>query len=351
MLFTAGSPDDLLQILAVLARVRRGSLEAASARRGARLVLGQQALALVLDPSSVGMPRSELGSTLCHSPVFRGLDEDVEAVLDHLVAGDWLADINGRLVAGTETIVRFGGRGQAFAELAVSFDSRASIGVVTDDGSFIGFIDWSEAQADKRIGKGEPFRLAGRVWKGVDVVGGSLRVVPATGATEARAPSWRGPSLEVDRQTWETAREILEGTEVPSAVDDRGEQWLVALRAQWRPLLASPVRVSSHDVVVATFAGAGVHRSLLAMLGLKGTTDGPILRIPEAWSALKDRATAVLSHFDELAETECRRLAPEMAATTKHGCLVPESVLVNEAREFAFDGDGVHRVLALLAED
>lgn len=351
MLFTAGSPDDLLQILAVLARVRRGSLEAASARRGARLVLGQQALALVLDPSSVGMPRSELGSTLCHSPVFRGLEEDVEAVLDHLIAGGWLADINGRLVAGTETIVRFGGRGQPFAALAVSFDSRASIGVVTDDGAFIGFIDWSEAQADKRIGKGEPFRLAGRVWKGVDVIDGSLRVVPAAGATEARAPSWRGPSVEVDRQTWETAREVLEGTEVPSAVDDRGEQWLVALRAQWRPLVASPVRVSSRDVVVATFAGAAVHRSVLAMLGLVGTTDGPMLRIRGAGAVVKALAMTALSHLDELAETECRRLAPEIAATAKHGGLVPESVLVNEAREFAFDRDGVHKVLALLAGD
>lgn len=351
MLFTAGSPDDLLQILAVLARVRRGSLDAACARRGARLVLGQQALALVLEPSSVGMARSELGSTLCHSPVFRGLDDDVEAVLDHLIAGGWLADVNGTLVAGAETIARFGGRGQAFAELAVSFNRRASIGVVTDDGTFIGFIDWSEAQADKRIGQGEPFRLAGRVWKGVDVIDGSLRVVPAAGATGARAPSWRGPSLEVDRQTWETAREVLEGTEVPSAVDDRGEQWLAALRAQWRPLVTSPVRVSGDDVVVATFAGAAVHRSLLAMLGFEGTTDGPILRIPGARSAVRARATAVLSHLDELAETECRRLAPEVEASAKHGGLVPESVLVNEAREFAFDRDGVHKVLALLAED
>jgi ATP-dependent Lhr-like helicase len=351
MLFTAGSPDDLLQILAVLARVRRGSLEAASARRGARLVLGQQALSLVLDPTSVGMARPELGSTLCHSPVFRGLDEDVEAVLDHLIGGGWLADLNGTLVAGAETIARFGGPGRAFAELAVSFDSRASIGVVTHEGSFIGFIDWSEAQADKRIGRGEPFRLAGRVWKGVDVVDGSLRVVPAAGANEARAPSWRGPSLEVDRQTWETAREVLEGTEVPSAVDDRGAQWLSALRAQWRPLVASPVAVSGDDVVVATFAGAAVHRSVLAMVGFAGTTDGPTLRIRGARSAVTAEATAVLSRFDELAESECRRLAPEVAALVKHGGLVPESVIVNEAREFAFDRNGVHNVLALLAGD
>lgn len=351
MMFTCGSPDDLLGVLAVLARVRRGALEAPNARRGARLVIGQQALALVLDPTSVGMGRHDLASTLCHSPVFRGLDGDVDATLDHLIASGWLADVGGTLVAGAETVHRFGGRGLGFSELAVSFESRASIGVTTSDGTFVGFIDWSEAQADKRIGKGEPFTLAGRRWKAVDIVDGAVRVVHAGDAAgAAKAPSWRGRAVEADRGTWETAREVLEGTEVPAALDTRGQRWLEMLRLQWQPKLAAPVMAVGDEVVAATFAGAAVHRSVLAMLGFEGSTDGPELRLRGAFGAVRAQATALLDCFEEHAAEECRRLVPEVAALTKHGELIPPSVLEAEAREFAFDSDGVRKVLTVLAE-
>lgn len=351
MLFTCGSPDDLLQVLAVLARVRRGALEAPPARRGARLVLGQQALTLALDPTSVGMSRSDLASTLCHSPVFRGLDDDIDATLDHLVANEWLAEYQGLVVAGSETQQRYGGRGLPFAKLAVSFETQASIAVVVEDGTLVGFIDWSESQADKRIGRGEPFTLGGHTWRVVDIVDGAVRVVPARGVTGAKAPSWRGTSLDVARETWETAQEILAGTEVPTALDDRGALWLGALRAQWRPRLERPVGSIDDGTTAATFAGTAVHRSVLAMLGLQGSTDGPVLRLAATAEDTRERAAAVLGSFDEAEATECLRLVPEVAGSVKHGGLVPESVLVSEAREFVFDRVGARKVLTMLAEN
>lgn len=339
-LFSCQSRDDLLQVLAVLARVRRGALDVAPAKRGARLVIGQQALVMAMDPTTVGMSRSALAATLCHSPVFRGLDADVEATLDHLLDAGWLNDIHGTLVAGSLTTERHGAKGRAFAQLAVSFETRPSIGVVADDGATVGFIDWSEAQADKRIGKGEPFTLGGRRWQPIDVVDGSLRVRPAGDGRAAKPPSWKGPSIEVDRLTWETAREVLAGTDVPSALDERGAVWLAELRSEWAARLSSPVRVSGGapaQVEAATFAGASVHRSVLAILGFEGTTDGPVLRISGAAETVRAQAAVALDHFDELAERECARLVPQVAALTKHGELVPHSVLLAESREFFFD--------------
>ncbi len=64
-------------------------------RRGARLMLGQQALALALDPARTGFERHALASAICYSPVFRGLQDDALATLDHLVENEWLLDVAG----------------------------------------------------------------------------------------------------------------------------------------------------------------------------------------------------------------------------------------------------------------
>jgi len=349
MLFTCGTQEDLLQVLAVLARVRRGALEPLPARRGARLMLGQQALAMALDPARTGFERHELASAICYSPVFRGLQDDALATLDHLVAHEWLLDVRGLLVAGHRANDEFGGGGRNFARLAASFDARASVSVVTEDGTFVGTIDRAAAQDDKAVGRGEPFRLGGAAWRPVDVTHDVVRVVPAAAGVAATALSWRGPSLDVERATWETAREILVRTDVPTAMDDRCEQWLDILRAQWRPRIERPVRETSRETMVATFAGAAVHRSVLAALGTEGAGDGPELRIASPdLATLRSRAHAALARLDGVLDAEADRLAATIGGP--HRELVPPSVLKAEAAEFAVDGEGIRTVLTVLAE-
>lgn len=348
MLFTCGTPDDLLQVLAVLARVRRGQLEPFPARRGARLMLGQQALALALDPARTGFERHDLVSALCYSPVFRGLQDDARATLDHLVEQDWLLDIHGILVAGHRANTEYGGGGRKFARLAASFDTRASISVVTEDGMSVGSIDWAVAQDDKAIPSGLPFRLGGKSWQAVEVTNGVVRVVPASAGLAAKAPSWRGPSLDVERSTWETAREILESTEVPAAMDQRCAQWLEILRAQWRPRIERPVSKGSRETTVATFAGAAVHRSVLRVLDAEGSGDGPELRIisPDL-ATVRSRTGAALASLEDVLDSEARRLAATIGGP--HRELVPPSVLHAEAAEFAVDGEGIRKVLMVLS--
>ena len=348
MLFACGTPDDLLQVLAVLARVRRGALEPLPARRGARLMLGQQALALALDPARTGFERHELASAICYSPVFRGLEEDALATLDHLVEDEWLHDVRGLLVPGHRANLEFGGRGLNFARLAASFDSRAAMTVMAEDGTCVGTIDWTATQEDKSVARGEPFRLGGRAWRAVSVDKEVVRVVPAPAGHAVKAPSWRGPSLDVDRQTWETAREILESTEVPAAMDDRAERWLEILRVQWRPRIVKPLWEGDREITVATFAGAGVHRSVLSILGADGTGDGPELRVASPDRAtLRTLARTALADLGPVLKSEAARVAATIGGPHRH--LVPRPVLEAEAAEFGVDAEGIGKVLSMLA--
>lgn len=350
MLFTCGTPDDLIQMLAVLARVRRSALDPIPARRGARLMLGQQALALAFEPVRTGFERHELAAAICFSPVFRDLRDDALATLDHLVDQEWLSDVRGRLVPGHRAMVRFGGGGLNFAGLAASFDTRASLAVVDEGGRSVGSIDWTAAQETTSIAQGEPFQLDGRAWRAVEVTSEAVRAVPAAVGTAAKPPSWRGPSLDVDRPTWQTVREILGSTEVPAAMDERAELWLEMLRAQWRPRFDKPLSVADRETVVATFAGAAVHRAVLAILGLEGTSDGPDLRIRSTNRAeLRTRAQAALADLPTALATEAERVGATIGG--RHRELIPASVLAGEAAEFWVDEEGIRTVLTILSEE
>jgi hypothetical protein len=277
------------------------------------------------------------------------LQEDALATLQHLVEKEWLSDVRGLLVPGHRANLEFGGGGRKFAKLAASFDTQASVPVVAEDGTFVGYLDWSHAQEDKLVGRSEPFRLGGRSWTPVAVSPEAVRVVPAAEGAAARSPSWRGPSLDVDRATWETAREILENTDVPAAMDERGEHWLEVLRARWRAGLAQPVWYSDRETVVATFAGAAVHRSVLAVLESDGADDGPQLRItsPDP-TTLRTRAKAALTDMGGTVDREAARIAATIGG--RHRDLVPVSVLKAEAAEFAVDAEGIRKVLTMLIE-
>ncbi len=154
----------------------------------------------------------------------------------------------------------------------------------------------------------------------------------------------------MDRATWETAREILESTEVPAAIDERGELWLAILRAQWRSRLERPLSHSANETTAATFTGAGVHRSVLAILDAEGVSDGPELRVSSPDRAtLRARSQQALNDFVGVLEAEAIRVAETIGG--RHRELLPASVLVAEAAEFHVDAEGIRKVLEMLAEE
>lgn len=342
VVFTVADADDLVLLLAVVARARRGDLGREDPQRGARLVLGQQAMAICLQEFIVD--REALYETLRWSSTFAGLEADIGATIDHLVAEGFLRSDGDRLVLGPAGNTRFGGR-QGVLDLLATFNSVAGAVVADESGRKIGTVDWT--QVDERDGRASRgLVLSGRPWTivRIDRLEGVVTVRPGE---RGRAPSWRGPSLEVDRATWEAVREVLDATEVPTELDERATQWLVDLRRSWHSRLENPVRAADEATVVDSFCGESVHRAALHALDLEGHAEGATCEISASPIVISTRAQALLSRFDAVLDAEAARVATQLQI--RHRDLVAPAVLAAEARRFHVDASGLHRFLTMLA--
>ena len=342
LVFTTGQADDLLLILGVLARVRRGDLEELPPRRGARLILGQQALALATERTVVR--RRELGDALRWAPTFSASGGDIEATINHLLAEGWLVQVEDSLVPGARANARF--TGQRLGDLAVNFEGGSGARVVDQAGNRVGQVDWTQMEEDSLARRDRSIVLAGRTWEvlTVDRATGSVVVRPGD---KGRPISWRGQAVEVDRRTWEAVREVLLTTEVPLAMDERAEAWLNSSRSRWAPRLDHPVRQVGAEVVVDSFAGAAAHRATLSALAADGQAEGTTCTLTGALYELRERAAAALENLETVIDTEAQRVAPTL--NVRHRELLPASVIVAEAREYHVDVDGLQKVLSLLA--
>ncbi|MDQ1358332.1 MAG: ATP-dependent helicase Lhr and Lhr-like helicase [Acidimicrobiaceae bacterium] len=350
MLITVGDADSLLLALAAVARSRRGALDPVPPRRGARLVLGQQALMLAFERLSY--TPVDLHEYLRFSPLFRPLGAEIDATITHLVANGWLARVGPDediLIVGPAATARFGGKG--FFDLLATFSAAQEASVVTEGGRPVGSLDWDEVSDAAGRTRPGPVVLAGTRWLliSVDRPAGTVTVAPAPESTEgSRVPSWRGPSLEVGRATWETAREILRATDVPGVImDARGERWLDDLQRAWRPRLATPARAEGGHTVVDAFAGAAVHRAVLAALDREGSVDGPSCHIDGAVAGVAEQAKGLLGDLDRVFEAEAARQSARLVI--RHPDLVAPSVRLAEARRYHVDRVGITRTLSLLA--
>jgi hypothetical protein len=130
-------------------------------------------------------------------------------------------------------------------------------------------------------------------------------------------------------------------------MDARADRWLDDLRRTWRPRLATPVRAEGGQSVVDAFAGAAVHRAVLAALDREGTVDGPSCYIDGAVAEVGQQATRLLQDLDQVFEAEAGRQSARMVI--RHPELTAPSVLLAEARQYHVDHDGITRILSLLA--
>jgi ATP-dependent helicase Lhr and Lhr-like helicase len=344
MVFTVGQPDQLVLVLATVLRARRNHLEQVDPQRGARLVLGQQALAVT--QQSFLVDRSQLGETLRWSPTFAGLDAEIEATIDHLIAEQWLRSDGDRLVPGRRHNERFGGV-RGIVQLLATFQSSPGAMVVEEAGRKVGTVDWREL--DDRDGgrRDAALVVSGRSWEvvRVDRREGILVVKPGKGG---KPPSWQGPMVEVERATWEAVREVLANTDVPVDADARAHDWLSRARSAWAGRLETPARSAGDRTVVDSFCGVPVHRAALAALGVEGRAEGATCEIASPLPVVAERARALLDEFDAVLDADARRVAPQLQV--RFPDLVAPAVLLAEARRFHVDADGLHRFLTLVAE-
>ena len=343
IVFTIGEPDQLLLLLGTLARVRRGDLDHVDPQRGARLVLGQQAIAATHQVFIAD--RSQLHETLRWSPTFHGLNADIEATIDHLLANRWLQGDGDRLVLGAEGHQRFGGR-SGIVELLATFESHAGMTVIDEAGRKVGTVDWKQFDEQEGTTALKGFILSGQPWTvvGVNRAEGIVTVRPGE---HGRPPSWRGPMVEVERPTWEAVKDVLSSTEVPVQLDDRARSWLDLERANWAGRLEKSVRTADNTTVVDSFCGIQVHRAALAALTVEGHAEGATCELNAPLPVLAERSRALLDDFDAVLDDQAARVAPQLAI--RYPELVPQSVLLAEARRFHVDAHGLHRFLTMLA--
>lgn len=337
MVFTTGEADDLLLVLAVLLRARRGDVGDVDPRRGARLVLGQQALSLTIQ--QLATDRDALRDTLRWSSVFSGLEPEIDATIDHLIDAGYLQEVAGSIILGREGHRRFSGP-RGLASLLATFSGNAGASVVGPGDAPVGHIDWRQAEVGREL------LLAGRAWRvtSVNRDRGQVLVEPSSEGTPL---SWRGPSHEVERPTWEAVREILAGTDVPVAVDERGRQWLAAARLAWEPRMEHPVRATATGTVVDAFAGQRVHQSVLAILDVDGRAEGTGFLAGGPPHELAARSVAALADIEQVLHREALRQAPSFLPANAE--LTAPSVLLAELRAFELDQTGIQSVLTLLA--
>jgi hypothetical protein len=350
MLVTVGDPDSLILTLAVVARSRRGTLDTAPPGRGARLVIGQQAIAFAFERFSYTM--GDLRETLRFSPLFRPLTDDIHATVAHLTATGWLAaggPDNDVLTLGPLGHNRFGGSG--LRKLLATFVGSNEASVVADTGRAVGSLDWAQVidgQGKLRTG---PVTLGGERWRLTDVDrhAGIVTAVAISDTTEAgRVPSWRGPSREVARATWEAVREILTATKVPGiAMDKRAEQWLGEQKAAWAPRLVDPVRADGGHTIVDAFGGVAVHRAVLAALDMEGSAEGPTCHITAPLEAVVDEARRLLEELEKVYAAEAVLQSTKIVIRNPE--LVAPSVLLAEANEYYVDRVGISRTISLIA--
>jgi hypothetical protein len=225
-----------------------------------------------------------------------------------------------------------------------TFTTAEAHRVESEDGQLIGFLDPATIgdQGTKRRDAGVV--LAGRSWSIVRVDSGDKLIVVRP-SERGRAPSWKGPSLDISRRTWESVREVLTGTDVPVEMDDIAGRWLEAERRTWRPRLQSPLEVTDQSTMIHSFGGLSVHRAVLAALDLHGVATGPTLTIEAGRQEVKERTHLARAAVDSIVNAEAARIAP--ALPIRHPDLLPESVVLAEAREFHVDRVGIERCFDL----
>ena len=341
MLVTVGDPDSILLALAVVARARRGDLDDVAPGRGARLVIGQQLLSLIFEQTT--LKRADVREFLCWSPTFRRIEDDIEQTIDHLIGAGWLVVAGGYLVAGPEAHARFGGA--SFVRLLATFDGTSGALVVDRAGTRLGSLDWNQVADDAGQPRHRPVVLGAKPWLpvSIDRAAGTVTVVPAE---EGKAPSWRGPSIDVSRKTWEAAREILTSTEVPAGSDRRAGEWLEGLRRRWAPRLASPVRPTAEGTTVDSFGGVAVHQALLRALAVQGSADGPSCFLSTTPKAAAELAAGALGTWNQTIHAEAEYQADQLSIRHKELCA--PAVLLSEAQEYHVDREGLRAVLKLI---
>ena len=261
LLLYATHPWSLLQSLACWLLYQEGFVEPLRQARQPHDLLLHQALAITKELSGVG--RAELVRRLRANPVFAEIiPADIDAMLNELLARDWLEALGPELIVGVEGEFVVNGR-----DFYSMFRSEPALKVLYA-GKTVGEIPYSP-----QVQEQENLLLAARTWKikEVDFAAKRIEVVPAN---DGKKPLFFGGGGTVHPRIREKMLHLLASDSQHSELDAASQEALRVLRRTFagfglpavptheRPVLAK----SGGEVKLYTFAGTRVNRGLALLL-------------------------------------------------------------------------------------
>lgn len=262
--FLTTSSAGVLQAAAILDLHARGYVEPVDPPSAAFHIYAHQAMALAVQTS--GVPRPEIWTWLKGSAAFsRMTDADRDAVLDHMLAEEILADQEGRLWLGPKGEKQYGRAN--FRELYAVFSSPRLI-VVRHQTQEVGQLEaqFLAALESPEGYSGACFTLAGRAWlvEHIDWERGVCIVRPAP---TGKAPRWNGGARWLSYDLCQAMRRVLTTDDIPDSWSQRAQHELATQRAEYAFLRdsASPLIETKDEVTWWNFAG-GAANLLLAQI-------------------------------------------------------------------------------------
>ncbi len=184
--FFCDSTVAMLQAIALVELAREGWVERVPAQTRCWAVFVHQLLAFTLEAG--GVSRAEAWRKLSRISDLAGIRRsEFDAVIDHMVATEYLFESSGQLSMG-EAAERTYGR-KNFLELYAVFSSPQFYRVMTTGGAEIGSLD--QGFVDGLVENMTAFLLGGRGWL-VQAIDHKQRVVTAVAAPRGKKPAWGG---------------------------------------------------------------------------------------------------------------------------------------------------------------
>lgn len=178
--------SEVVQAIALVELAREGWVESIPPQTRCWPVFVHQLLAFTLEAG--GVPRAEAWRKLSRLPDLAGIGRaEFDAVVDHLVATEYLFEAGGQLSMGEAAERTFGRKN--FFELYAVFSSPQLYRVVTTSGADVGSLD--QAFVDGLVEDMTSFLLGGRAWL-VQAIDHKQRIITAVSAPRGKKPMWGG---------------------------------------------------------------------------------------------------------------------------------------------------------------
>lgn len=263
-------PEDLLVLAATVSLGEEHRSNSLRLPTKAFHLLAHQLLCMALQEH--GVTPGQAWRTLSRAYAFSAItEEQYLELIEHMRKEAYLRQADGVLVPGEAAERRYltGGWRQLFAVFNTAplyevFEARNQVGTLD-----IGFVEGLEAPFH--------FTLAGRLWKAEKIETEAKRI-HAKRAEQGVAPKWSsfgGP--DVPYETAQRVGELLHGHKpLPEALDDLATATLKALQTpegsagNWNPRGVDLLASSGGKVIIRTYAGDAINRTLARLLESRG---------------------------------------------------------------------------------